>query len=93
MPRSKRPAAWIACECDAIPCTCYDPPPRIGPTDRAEAERFQAEMATNAPAARAWFTDYLEQHGEELAVALARPTEDLIAEALVAVADRIREAT
>lgn len=93
MTRPKRPATWLACECDATPCTCYTPPPRIGPTDLAEAERFQAEMAANAPTARAWFTELLNRHGEELAATMARPTEELIAEALASMPNTTTEMT
>lgn len=79
---ARRVSSWVACECDATPCVCYTAPPRIGPTDRAEAERFRDEMAASGSAARAWLTKYLEQHGDELAEAMRRPTEDLIREAL-----------
>lgn len=81
---ARRTFSWVACECDATPCTCYIPPPRIGPTDRAEAERLRDEMAASAPAARAWLADYIEQHGDELAEAMRRPVEELIQEALEA---------
>lgn len=81
---AERVSRWVVCECDATPCLCYIPPPRIGPTDRAEAERLRAEMAESVPAARAWLTGYLEQNGDKLAEAMRRPIEDLISEALEA---------
>lgn len=77
-------SAWVVCECDSSPCFCYDPPPRIGPTGRAEAERLRDGLTATRPAMTAWLTGYLEQHGEELVQTLQRPTEDLIREALQA---------
>ncbi|ACU71826.1 hypothetical protein Caci_2917 [Catenulispora acidiphila DSM 44928] len=77
-------AAWVACECDATPCICYIPPPQIGPADRAEAERLRDEMAASGSDARAWFANFIDENSDELAEALSRPVEDLIAEALAA---------
>lgn len=79
---AKHTSGWVACECDATPCVCYMPPPRIGPADRAEAERLRDGMAASGPAVRAWLAEYIELNGDELAEALRRPTEDLINEAL-----------
>lgn len=75
-------SSWAVCECDSNPCTCYEAPIRIGPSDLAEAERLRDGMAESRPAASAWLARYLEEHGEELVADLRRPTEDLIREAL-----------
>lgn len=79
-----RDASWVACECDQRPCVCFEPIPRIGPTDPAEARQLQTGLAESRPAMSAWFKAYLREHGAGLAAALSRPTGDLIREALEA---------
>lgn len=77
-------ASWVACECDSTPCVCFEPVPRIGFIDLAEARRLQHDMAASRQASSAWFDAYLRVHGTELAAALMRPTEELIQEVLEA---------
>lgn len=75
-----REFSWVVCECDARPCTCYDPPDWSRTADLAEAEQLRGELVESLPFAMAW----LENHAHELTETLSRPTDDLIREALEA---------
>lgn len=79
-----RKPSWVACECDHTPCICYEPIPRIGPTDLAEARRLQQDLASTIGASSAWLAGYIEAHGEELAEAMCLPSEGLVRRALEA---------
>lgn len=84
MARRRTPATttWIACECDSTPCVCYQPVPRIGPIDPAEARQLQQDLSATFGATADWLVAYIETHADELAKALSKPVEQLLAEVL-----------